>query len=97
MEPTPCAACGSEAQGLEDEGKEGNQAEKLAKSFLDAGDVSRESMLAVLGKWSFAPNIRRVNVTRLEISYVFSDNFGLLRGSQGWSPDNALCRMLSKL
>ena len=32
-----------------------NQAEKLAKSFLDAGDVSRESMLAELGKWSFAP------------------------------------------
>ena len=58
MEPTPYAACGSEAQGLEEKERKAalsNQAEKLAKSFLDAGDVSRESMLAVLGKWSFAP------------------------------------------
>ena len=51
MEPTPYAECNSEAPGLEATGKEGSP----FQPGLDVGDVSRESMLAVLDKWSFAP------------------------------------------
>ena len=50
MEPTPYAECSSEAPGLEATGKKGSPFQPV----LDVGDVSRESMLAVLGKWSFA-------------------------------------------